>query len=103
MNLKEVMLRDIRACLLNPEEFADFVTLHGERVLALVEALPLDYPDALVSGLRRERCRVFVPSSEAPDPQEIDRTLNFNDKKWIIEDASEEAGLTVFTLFREVM
>lgn len=98
----EAMAFDIQHCFLNGNEFARQITLGGKRIKAVVDPLPMSWPDGSDQrmGVAYEGVALSVAMADFQDPLINGRQIEFNGDRWYVMNADREELRTI-QLYRE--
>lgn len=101
-DFKEMLARDIRGVFLDGNEFADWHTVEGKRILAVTD------PDALkelkASIDLAESTLLFQAAVEdLPPRRPAGQVLNFDGKEYTIDDWAVNMGMAIIILSEPVV
>lgn len=100
---KEILEREIHTVFLNPDIFAEEISLAGRRMSALVTTLETAWPDSDADArpVSYERMELQVSLEDFPDRLWQGKPLLFNGKTWHV-DASDNEDIRCIRLYREI-
>ena len=98
----EAMAFDIRNCFLKGGEFAGLISLGGNRIKAVVDPLPMAWPEGSDErmGVAYEGVTLSVALDDLPDALVNGRQIEFNGGRWYVMHADREELRTI-QLYRE--
>lgn len=100
---KELVRQDIKRVFLNPDMFAEEISLAGRKMSALVTTLETTWPDSDADArpVSYERMELQVSLEDFPDRLWQGKPLLFNGKTWHVE-ASDTEDIRCIRLYREI-
>lgn len=104
MNFKEQLEADLHNVFFNPAEFGETINLNGRTMMAVVEAFPVDFDQAVGfrPGVSLEGVTLHVAECDAPDEFRSGREVWFNGERWFVLDADRNGCLRTIRLYREL-
>ena len=99
---KDILEQEIHTVFLNPEEFADMITLEDRTLPAVVEPLETDWPDSEDDArpVSYEGVELHVSLTAFPDRLWQGKPLTLNGETWHV-GASDRADMRCIRLYRE--
>lgn len=103
MGFKEQLFKDIKTVFLNPAEFGEMHTVDGRQLCCIVDNMEIierekkslrEYTD----GVFKRQLLFYVARSDFGKLPAVGRTLEFDGKKYRVEDAVEEGAVYSITL-----
>ena len=100
---KDILEQEIHTVFLNPDLFAEEISLAGRKMFALVSSLETAWPDsdADATPVSYERMELQVSLEDFPDRLWQGKPLSFNGKTWHVE-ASDTEDVRCIRLYREI-
>lgn len=98
---KGILLEEIARVFLNPEEFAETLTLNGKTLKAVVDRPEAAWPEADERpGVAHEFVVLAVALADFPDELWPGKRVDLNGDRWTVYTADREALRTI-RLYRE--
>jgi hypothetical protein len=102
MNLKEQIEEDIFRVFLNPQDFGEFHTVNGSRVLSIIDKNNVHMRSTVrlqvgrgAEGVHEDSLFVYVKATEFAKPPKPHEPIEVDGKSYVIRSVSDEMGILV--------
>lgn len=105
-NFKRLAFQDIKNVFLNDDEFGEYHTLNGKRMLCTVDANEVEargkkqFEHSRIDGIFEDNMILYVARKDFGQQPARGRQLDFDGEKFIVTDSRDEGGMYSITIQR---